>query len=423
MFVRIFTAIRQLIKTISSLFGAMRDALILRLPITRKFFNRSDSFAFLVHPRTDDLVGKDVYGTNDIYRPYPAFAWVFIFLPNSLAKKIVLWYAQNINPITLSRIRVGQLNGRLLSTVRTPTLMFGNPRSLRTHMQELYNLAGAWGVQHVGLGALIPSVTKYGSALRRGNLDGPWISTGHAYTGYVIVDYLRTLINTREPKGYVPKVAILGAAGSTGKATARSLNLIPIGNQIELILVDLPEKITQLEELRREILTIEHVRTSINHEELKNCDYVIVVTNGKNAKLSAENVNPGAVLIDDSQPRNTGIELKDSGCHVIDVLARVPGLDCGFDFGFQTKDKSVTFTCLAETVLRSATGINGDFAVGEVTDDLVLATIKMVEEAKKIGLVGKLPWFSFGAEMTQQEQDALLIKQNRLKTKLMPAAE
>lgn len=416
----------------SSFLGALTDWTLLRVPKFRVVFNfrRDEKFAFLVHPRTDEFVREDVYGENDIYRPYPAFRWLFKFLPEHTAIRIISWYAQNVVPITLSRISLTRPDGKkiygsLLSTVRTPRMLTGPGKSQTRirHLQDLYDLAAARGAKRIGLGALLPSMTGYGKKLIPGP-GYPARSTGHAYTGYMIFEYLRSLVVNREYPGSIVRVAIVGAAGSTGTATLRVLKrLWPKFFRIELYLVDLPSKKKDLEERAAEMATLGVVYTAFDHAVLRECEYIIVVTNGENARLKSEYVSPGTVIIDDSQPRNTEKELLDTGCYVVDVLARVPGLNCNFDFGFQTNDPTVTFTCLAETVIAAALGIEGDLALGAVNDLTIQKIIQMAQQADELGLVGQLPLFSFGRELSKSERRELLSRQRKLAYTSRPAAE
>ncbi len=407
----------ELIRTAVSLCGALRD--LITLSFFYKKRKQKKTFAFLVHPRTSEFNSGDVYGSNDVFRPFPALCWLNYFFGTSRAKAIILKFSRWIVPITLSKITV-RLNdgtkrrGYLLSTVRVPEQLLGSDiRDTRPHLARLFKLAGKKGVERVGLGALLPSMTGYGKKLIDAPLaERPAVSTGHAYTAYTIVEFLRFLTDQRNKGEPVVRVAIMGAAGSTGKATLSLLmRLWDSQTHLDLTLVDVEKKQFALNDLvkrARESNVFSGVRSSVKPEILQEAEYVIVVTNASQATVKPEHLTPGTVVIDDSQPRNTGIELVQYGVHVIDVLARVPGLDVGFDFGFQTRDKTVTFTCLAETVLAAAVGEEGDLALGDVSPEVVERVIRIAEKAERLGLIGRLPFFSFGREMTMHEVNKIL---------------
>lgn len=404
----------ELAKTVRSLVGAVGDWIDLNWSF--EIQKKQGTFAFLVHPRTGEFYGTDVYGENDIFRPFPALYWLNFIVDPHKAERAILWFAKRINPIKLSRIKLTLRDGTvhrgyLLSTVRTPQQLFSGDKETRRHLSKLFSLAGAKGVERVGLGALLPAVTRYGALLSTTVITKrPAISTGHAYTGYVIVDYLKMLVRRRNGGKPVVRVAIMGAAGSTGKAVLRNLMVRWTTSlaRIELTLVDLPEKehpLMRLVNEARECGKFVAVHKAISADQLRTCEYVICVTNSTKATILPEHVRRGMVIIDDSQPRNTTPALKSYGVHVLDVLARVKGLDVGFDFGFQTRDKEITFTCLAETAIAAAVGVTDDLAVGEVTTEVVQRTIDMVRRAEALDLVGHLPFVSFGKELAPSEVD------------------
>lgn len=413
--------IADFLRTTASLWSAICDWTLLRIPFTKFFYEDEDGpqFAFLVHPRTDILQGEDVYGENDIYRPYPFFRRFFSIFGTSLAERFIRIYSKRVVPITLSNIRVNRdavdLKGVLLSTVRTPEQLIRGGKSTRAHLLDLYTLAARKGVKRVGLGALLPSMTRYGDDLVAGNTDQsrPGVSTGHAYTGYVIVEFLRKVIHHRETAGNIPRIAIVGAAGGTGRAVLQVLTLEAESWQnANFHLLDLSRQLPRLALLQAGLEEKGfRVTTGTEMAALQYYDYVVVVTAAKGTVVKPEHVRPGTVIIDDSQPRNTSPELVDAGVYVIDVLARINGLDCGFDFGFRAqdgKDTTVTFTCLAETILATAAHDFSDLAVGEVTEEVVRRTLKIVEYGKRINLIGELPLYSFGREMSLAQKDKLL---------------
>lgn len=420
--------LRELAVTVRSLFSALYDWTLLRTPLFR-LIRRGQTFAFLVHPRTEDFVSTDVYGLNDIYRPFPALRHLPRLLGRDRGERAIRWFAMRITPITLSRIRVRlgdrSFKGYLLSTVRTPRMLYCGGGETRTHLADLFALASRKGVRRVGLGALLPSLTGYGQRLTIAELKSrPAVSTGHAYTGYSIAEYLRHIVSKRHPGAGSVRVAIVGAGGSTGKAVLRVLKRTWSESvALELMLVDVAQKQVQLKALAQEAQVsgrFARVRTTVELAALQEASYVIVVTNASGAIIKPEHLAPGTVIIDDSQPRNTSPELVQHGCHVIDVLARVPGLDCNFDFGFRTADRSVTFTCLAETILATLTGDTEDLAVGEVTDAVVERTVRIVQRGRDLGLIGELPFFSFARELTSSERDEIL---RPVHFPLAPAAE
>ncbi|MDE1925462.1 MAG: hypothetical protein KGH79_04815, partial [Patescibacteria group bacterium] len=351
----------------------------------------------------------------DIYRHFPLLRYLMVILPNKWVERFMCWFSRHLIPVTLSKIQViveGRTHrGYLLSTSRTPSILRRiAPRETPRNLDDLFLLAARKGVQRVGLGALLPSMTRNGQRFEH-VFDRPAVSTGHAYTAYVIVEFLTYIAARRHPGRQTVTVGIVGAAGSTGKATLRVLKRLWTGPQrIELLLIDLPKKTMILGKLAHEVRAsgvFANVRVATDLSALADVQYALIVTNAAGAIIRPEHVRPETVIIDDSQPRNTSPALVEHGCHVVDVLARVPGLDCRFDFGFHTPDKTVTFTCLAETVLATIAGDFKDLAVGEVTEEVVEHMLKIVGDARLRGIIGPPPFLSFGIEMSREARDAL----------------
>lgn len=391
------------VKTLWSLANAALDWLFVTGPQWFRGKTAEGTFAFLVHPR-------DI---TDIYRPYPFFKY--------LPSKLVLAFARLLPPIRLSKIEGvrrtsdgAPLNGYLLSIVLGPEHMNsrrGLALAQKRIMQEII-LAEKLGIERVGLGALTPSLTRQGRDLvpeGSGPYLTPSVTTGHTLTAWTIVRYLECLIQNRDRHVPSVTVAIVGAAGSTGSLTAKILARRKMTGRplLQLLLIDLKTKKEMLVKLADELARIAPgmaVRTSTDLHDLKNADYAVTVTNAPGAIVRPQHVREGLVIVDDSQPRNTGPELVKCGVTVIDVLSKVPGLRCNFDFGFVTKDPEITFTCLAETVLLASREYQGHFSLGYVE----LALVDELERLLESGVVKDAPFHSFTRELSADEVKTLL---------------
>ena len=387
--------IKDFIKTTGSLFSALWDLFVLKFPHVKK----DNSFAFLVHPR-------DI---TDIYRPFPFFK----YLPDALVFHLVKF----LPPITLSSItglvsvKTGEpIKGYLLSIVLTPQHMENKLQFVLKRTRQMALLAKKKGVRIIGLGALLPSITRHGHTFRYevgGAKEPPYITTGHAYTAYTIIEYLKELISKRNSDWDNVTVAIVGAAGSTGSLCAKIIASSDL--KISLILLDLEIKKKSLQK-NHDILTQtqnnDHIKFSISTDlmDLRNVDYVITVTNASSAIIEPKHIRSGTVIIDDSQPRNTTPELIRHGVWIIDVLAKVPGLNCNFDFGFLNKDSSLVFTCLAETAILASVEREGDFSIGYVNIEL----IDELEHLVKRTFIEKASFHSFTKALTVEEVEKLL---------------
>ncbi|MBU0502601.1 MAG: hypothetical protein KJ811_05110, partial [Candidatus Margulisbacteria bacterium] len=317
-------------------------------------------YAFLVHPR-------DI---EDVYRVFP-FAR---YLPNTLLFEQLKY----LPPINLSKMtglsfasRKHAIEGNLLAMMLTPQHMLADPKFTGISAIGLTMFAQKLGIPFAGLGALMPSLTKYGLLPREHGIR-MGITTGHAYTSLSIANMaivIKNLINPTAEKGEL--IAVVGAAGSTGKTSAKVL-VAKGEKKLLLIEQDLPKKREALDKLKAELMEMnpeikdEDIILSYNLADISQARIIVTVTNAPKAIIEEKWLRPGMIFIDDAQPPNVSEELavRRQDIRVLKVLAHVPGLNPGFDFGLGT-DPSVTFTCLAEVATVAMHGGRADdFTIG-----------------------------------------------------------
>lgn len=282
------------------------------------------------------------------------------------------------------------LRGELIGVPLDPRNFRSQLHPVRESLLHAMNYCAERRTRIIGLGALLPSMTKYGRTLLEYS-DDLGITTGHSYTAHVIAEYVRQI---EARLGAVQDVAIVGAAGSTGRATL--LALLDNSPARILTLVDLPERMRSLSEFAAR--EDHHIRVTHDLFEIHRSRIVVCVTNSTTAILRPEFLAPNCIVIDDAQPENISYETarKRPDVTVVKCLARVPDLKCPFDFRLFNKPpapekQEITFTCLAETVALAASGHEGHFTIGNPT----------IEHIKKIGeLTAKLgitiaPFHSF----------------------------
>lgn len=384
------TVFGNILKTIRALVSMLRDIVILMMPQMRDM----NAYVFVVHPR-------DV---SDVYRQFPAFQY--------LPQWLVYLICRYLPPLTLSKITGAQtaegtqITGYLVTSSLTPAHMVSMRRSaIVRRNNRLAKFVKRLGARHVGLGALVPAMTHYGMDLRKyygESRNPPYITTGHSLTALTIFQYLEGLVEVRNPTEPVC-VAIVGAAGSTGSLCARIIAHWDraYAGTVKLLLVDVREKTGKLAKLKAELADIApfEIETSIDLMDLRQCNYVITVTNAAKSIIEPEHLAPGTIVIDDSQPRNTSPELLEHGIAVIDVLAEIPGLKANFDFGFNDLDTSALFTCLAEVVALAATREDGDFSIGQVPYDRVVRLRELLKQTD----IGPAPLHTFTRLLSSEE--------------------
>lgn len=342
---------RKFLKTVKSLTSFIWDLLVMYTPVYLVYKHHQPGVAFLVHPR-------DI---TDIYRPFPFF--------KHLPEEWTRWIGCRFGAITLSKMDLpSDVNGDpirsyLLSIVMDPQSMKEHPDQLKRNLRRLSRLAQRKNLHLVALGALLPSVSGYGKVftdLQREDSGAPMVTTGHICTAWCISAILSEIAAKRHSSRTGFKVGVLGAAGSTGTLATHMLQRLREKEDwfFDIKLVD-----KNARRLERVTEATPGAVASTDISLLKDCDYVVVVTNASDIVLRPQDVKSGAVVIDDTQPRATSPNLGDKA-FVVDVLARVEGLNANFNFGIKANDRGVTFSCLAEMVILGAVGHNSNFAVG-----------------------------------------------------------
>lgn len=347
--------------------AALRDLFILWSPsfIARLLVRRGD-YAFLIHPR--DL--------SDVTRKYPFSAY--------FPAHWVEWVIRMLWPIIGSRITglksmtTGEEKiGYIVICPLTPEQMHYNQRLAKKRILQTAQLAEKLGCEVIGLGALSTSMSMGGEYLT--NKTDIGVTTGHAYTTSVILQMLDEIASVLNMDLQQKTLAIVGAAGYMGVPCTRILSEQKKVGRI--LIVDRPAKRPALDLLQKEIKSVP-IEVATTLHSLRQADIVIVVTNSVEVLIKPEHLKPGAVVLDDTQPRNTSKDLLWSRPDVLilDVVAQAPGIDTKFHFGFpQSED---VFTCCGEVMILSARDWKGHFAIGQFDDQLVHQITRWSQEMK-----------------------------------------
>ncbi|MCI0526293.1 MAG: hypothetical protein L0Y56_02395 [Nitrospira sp.] len=336
--------------------AAMRDFLILILPgVIARMLIRNGSYAFLIHPR--DL--------SDVERKYP-----FLKHLSPAMRELIIRY---LWPIVGSRIaglhslNTGkELTGYIVICPLSAKQMHQDQKLAQRRILQTVRLAEKLGCKIIGLGALSASMSFGGEYLIDKVKIG--ITSGHAYTVAVICEMVEQVSKQLGVDLEDLTVAVVGAAGYIGVPCSRILSKKKVGH---LILVDRVTKVGKLEKLHKEISNSRPISLSTNLTSLHDADVVVVVTNSLDILIRAEHLKAGTVVLDDSQPRNTSIELMDQRPDVLilDVVANAPDINAHFSFDFPYPDD--VFTCMGETLILAARGWKNNYCVGEFDYGLV----------------------------------------------------
>jgi predicted amino acid dehydrogenase len=311
----------------------------------------SGKFAFLVHPRSD--VAADM---ARVWRPLgqvPARAWEYGLrhLP--------------VPPIPLATVHrrdteTDEPDGWIIVVPATPRQLLTEDRSwVLGRVESAIDRAEALGASIVGLGALTAPATSAGRMLRE--RPGMTVTTGNAFTAHLTVEGLRRLAAATSGS----RIAIVGATGSVGSCVVRLLADEPIGSDLTLVSRGAARLEALASDLRGSGLA---VRTSTSLDDVRDADVVLVLTSATDALLGSQHLKRGALVLDDTQPRNTDPRLRQERPDVLVIdggVAAVPGIDIRGDIGLP---RGLAYACLCETMLMSfdgqATSSTGQASVG-----------------------------------------------------------
>lgn len=306
-------------------------------------------FAFLVHPRSD--VAADM---GRVWRPLgriPARTWEtgLRHLP--------------VPPLRLATVHrrdtgTHEPDGWIIVVPATPRQLLTEKRPwVLGRVESAIDRAEALGASIVGLGALTAPATRAGRMLRE--RPGMTVTTGNAFTAHLTVEGLRRLSAAASGS----HLAIVGATGSVGSCVVRLLADEPIGSDLTLV----SRGGQRLEDLAAEVRGRGvAVRTSTSMDAVRDADVVLVLTSATDALLGSQHLKHGALVLDDTQPRNTDPRLREERPDVLVIdggVAAIPGIDIRGDIGLP---RGLAYACLCETMLMSFDGQTAS-ATGEAS--------------------------------------------------------
>jgi predicted amino acid dehydrogenase len=240
----------------------------------------------------------------------------------------------------------------------------------KTRVVQAAAKAEKLGVGIVGLGALTSSVTGGGELIR--DQVKVKITSGHAYTAYIVTSYVFRAIDDFCFDRKNVKVAVVGAAGSIGSTCARILVQRGIDN---ILLVDMERKLVRLEKLLGKLHgSAPGLNVELSHRigDIRQSDIVIAATNAPEALIKPDDLKPGAIIVDDAQPSDISPEVAKQRDDVLVVDAgvlSVPGINLHFNMGLAEKHN--VFSCLGEILIMAATDRIYDYKIGEVGLDMI----------------------------------------------------
>ena len=343
-------------------------------------------FAFLVHLRSSY--------SKDLGHMAAPLGWI----PDSVYR-----YAlrnRPLSPFVWSDVTLTpgatEAEGYIIMLPYTGRQLLEQQKPMLPLVEQAVKLAAKKGADIMGLGALSSPITSGGKLVA----NNPYLSitNGNAYTAVITHARIAQLI--AESPNYQPVVALVGATGSVG--TLVSTLLAKHNPEAEYLLVARNEH--RLRSLAHEMtLTNYTVQPTISQhiDDIKRADIVVLLTSAADCLLQAHQLKPNAVVLDDTQPRNTHPSLLTQRPDVAIIdggLVSVPHLKTNSrGIGLP---RGLSYACLAETMLLAKTGHEGDFSIGNPTLEQAEFIRTAAQRFAHLGF-GIAPDHSFGRLMTQ----------------------
>lgn len=304
-------------------------------------------FAFLVHPRNEISTDMGIL-LGAPFSLVPDRIWTTAFAHLPIAPMVTGRMAYDDAP--------DDLVGSLITVPLTATQLLTLPRTqVQDKISAAVDKARDLGAEIVGLGALTAPVSAGGKLFAKRSDIG--VTNGNAFTAVMTLLGMERLMARTRPD---PVIAIVGATGSVGSCLTR---LIARRHSGRLLLVARNEG--RLSALAQEVsgsrLT---VSTSTDMAEVRKADLVVLLTASADSILRSEHLKTGAVVLDDTVPRNTDRRLIVERPDVLVVdggIVEIPGASLKGSIGLAP---GLAYACLAETMLLALAGHQGHFSIG-----------------------------------------------------------
>lgn len=227
------------------------------------------------------------------------------------------------------------------------------------------------GVEYIGLGSYIPSMTNNGAWLAMRPEIKTNLTHGDSYTVAVAIEGLKKKLRLDLSR---ISIAIIGATGLIGQTLSR---IIAKECKKLILIARNPNKLERL----REFIYSENknlksnISTSIEMSSVKDIDMIISVTSSPTALIRDEDLKEGAIIYDLAQPMDVYPGVCNKRPDILRVdgsYVNIPNINVGAEMG---PPKGATFACLAEVILQTLEDKKGRF-VGPIK-------LEWVEEVKE----------------------------------------
>jgi len=261
------------------------------------------------------------------------------------------------------------------------------------------------GIRSVGLGETMAAMTHYGSDIEK-RLPRIKVTTGHAGTTWLID---KTILEAASMGGVNLQEEVVGiiGCGSIGRAAALNLD----GRVGGYVLCDInPTTAKKLKEILEEKFNGIKVDIAENAEDLcAKTRFIIGAASNLEPILTRDIIQPGTIIIDDSQPvTGRREEVEAAGGVVVWPIAQMPPYinRVGYNFGPQGVLLGTGWGCELEALtLHLTDNMGGDRRVNHRVTNEDVAYVGGLAEGLGFGVSDPLQ--SFGKSITNEQWERI----------------
>jgi fatty aldehyde-generating acyl-ACP reductase len=331
-------------------------------------------FAFLIHFRHEYSADIALYWKPLRKVPNAVYQQIFTRLKTPSMK----WSEIYLNDTHGEKRMIGR-NETILLTGRE--MLNLGPKEMHKRIDGIIDKLADKGYENIGLGALTSPMTLGGELLK--HRTDVSVTNGNALTA---ISLYRAIVKLLEANPtLVEHQTIVGATGSVGSCLAK---LLVKKNYCDKLLL-IARNLSKLERLKRELKSISpsvDIKVSAEMATIKKSNLITLLTASDQNLVSPEMLQPNAVILDGTQPRNTSPEVtrKRPDVTVIDGgILSIPGIT--LKNGSMGLPLNHYYACFSETLLWALEGQPEHFSIGNPTLEQAEYMDKLAKKYKILG--------------------------------------
>jgi predicted amino acid dehydrogenase len=339
-------------------------------PFVSQFNNKNGDFGYIVH-----------YGyPEDLHKEHGFLQR----LPASISEKWKDYSFPIVNEIIFRNFpRYGSKTKRIakgwvIFIANHTKELLENYKLRKKKILQAARLAEKLGAKIIGMGGLIASFAQGGKWLSE-QIKDIGFTTGHAYTIGNILEIMDNCIKKVGLNIEQATVAIVGAGGSIGSGCAK---LLAERKPKHIFLIDVnsfnvQEKMEILKGVLKKNNSQLRITLSTQLADIKEAEIIIVATNSPASLIKSEYLKKGAIVIDDSFPKNISQKLLQERDDIILLEGGIMQLPLSLDILFARNMPDLmdapltriisckeTYGCFAEILVLALYGHQRNYALG-----------------------------------------------------------